>query len=187
VIPIQKNREQELLEMAYTWNRRYGLMIHIGLKTGLRIGDILRLRAKDAKRVDKYPLKIIEQKTGKEREINLCPKLVADMKGHIRHFDLSPDNYLIFSAKTRKNKPLSRVRAWQVIKELSVYMGEKRYGTHSFRKTFAREHYLTHKNISALQSELNHKYEATTINYLVDPAKYRLEILKIIDEDYDGK
>jgi len=149
-------------------------MLQIGFKTGLRIGDILRLRVEDVRGQYKT---ITEQKTLKKRKIDLRG-LKRDMENHITLFKLTDKDYLIFSRQNKTDKPLSRVRAWQVINELSHRHGIESIATHSLRKTHAREYYARCVDIGKVQRRLNHKYPSTTWRYLVDESDLKSLIKK---------
>jgi integrase len=159
-----KGQKQEILAAARAWNPKYYLMMRIGFTTGLRISDILRLKVLDVKGQYKT---ITEKKTRKKRIIDLRG-LKRDMDTHIALFDLSEKDYLIFSRENAKDKPLSRVRAWQVMRELSHRHELEAIGTHTMRKTHAREYYIRCGDIVKVQRRLNHNFVSTTWRYLVD-------------------
>jgi integrase len=144
-------------------------MLSIGFKTGLRISDILSLRVEDVRGQYKT---ITEKKTLKKRKLDLRG-LKRDIDHHISLFNLTDKDYLIFRRTNATDKPLSRVRAWQIMNEL---IGDSRadqrdkfkIGTHSMRKTHAREYYARCGDIGKVQRRLNHKFPSTTWRYLVD-------------------
>ena len=154
-----------MIMITSNWNTRYELMLKIGLETGLRVTDILNLKASD---IANGTTQITEKKTGKNRAINFSNELMGDMRNHINNHSLKDDDYIIFSASTRHNKPLSRVRAWQVMKRVSFRCNESEIATHSMRKTYARSLYRECKDVLKVQQELNHKYLSTTLGYLLD-------------------
>lgn len=59
-------------------NKRDYILFLIAISTGLRIGDILKLRVEDV--YNKNSILIKEQKTGKRKEIELSPKLKREIK-----------------------------------------------------------------------------------------------------------
>jgi integrase len=164
-----KEQKQAMLRDAWNWNPKYYLMIQIGLKTGLRIGDILRLRVKDVQGQYKT---LREQKTLKTRKIDFRG-LRRDIDNHVLLFYLTESDYIIFRRLNATGKPLSRVRAWQIIRELADRHGLPDVATHSLRKTHAREYYARCGNIGKVQRRLNHKYPSTTWRYLVDESDLR--------------
>ncbi len=142
---------------------KYDILFKIGAETGLRITDILNIKV-----TDYYAGTVIEQKTKKAKEIKLSDKTKKQIANHIKANNLQLHNYIIFSTIRRVNKPLSRRQAHYVIRGVSGQLGLKNVGTHSLRKTYAREHFKKHHNLEALQQELNHKYITTTLMYLFD-------------------
>ena len=159
------------LTTAKNIDTRYDLLIRIGITTGLRISDILSIRIKDIKNGG---VTVREAKTGKIREVKFDKSLLLDIKRHKRS-RLMGDDYLIFSSSKHHDKPMSRVRAWQIIKSISSSMPSNirynenyEHGTHSLRKTYAQNLYRANKDVLEVQEELNHKYLSTTLLYLLD-------------------
>lgn len=62
-------------------NKRDYILFLIAISTGLRIGDILKLRVEDV--YNKNSILIKEQKTGKRKEIELSPKLKREIKNGV--------------------------------------------------------------------------------------------------------
>jgi integrase len=154
---------------------KYKIMLHLGVYTGLRVSDILGIRARDVKT---SPLIVQEKKTGKIRVIAFESKLGALFECYVQSEGLRPGDYLIYSCGTRKDKALSRVQAWRVMRRVGLEMGVEGIGTHSMRKTYAREHFGTYGSVEALQREFGHKYVWTTMGYLVD----QKDVAKVIEK-----
>ncbi len=102
-------------------NPRDLLLFTAGINLGLRISDLLRLKVgdvKDRKGDIRDFIYITEQKTKKQRKITLndgvreALQIYFDKTGV---YDL--DRYLFTAEKSKKNRPLNRVRAWQLINE----------------------------------------------------------------------
>jgi len=140
---------------------KYKIIWIIGIKTGLRISDILNLRVEEL--VMRY-FELKEQKTGKTRviELKLSKSELKLFKSYLYNRD--PKSYA-FSGK-RFDKPLSRVQVYRVFKAVAERNGIKGIGTHTMRKTFARDHFKEHRSISELQEVLNHKFASTTVGYI---------------------
>lgn len=151
-------------------NKKYAILVQIGVNTGLRVSDILALQVYQIK----PKMTIIERKTGKTRQINLSDSLLLQIKKYIKNQKLKKTDYLIFSRNNHKDKPLSRIQAYRVMSACGRSSGLDGIGTHTMRKTFARLHYLQHKDLQALQAILNHKYPHTTLMYLLDTANLAL-------------
>ncbi len=90
----------------------------LGINTGFRISDILRLRVCD---VDGWNIVIYEKKTRKIKDVKVPSKL----KRAIRKY----------TEGKPKNKPISRVMAYGILNQAAKGFGLERIGTHSLRKT----------------------------------------------------
>ena len=78
-----------------------------------------------------------------------------------------PDSF-VFQSRKGANRPISRVRAWQILNEVAGANGlQGHIGTHSMRKTFADRIYdrLGH-DIYSTQKALGHSSVTTTAKYL---------------------
>ena len=77
--------------------------------------------------------------------------------------------YLIKSNKKDKfkdNKPLSRQRAWEVMKVASEFAGLNEIGCHTLRKTFGYHYYQQTKDIALLMYLFNHSKSEITLRYI---------------------
>jgi len=144
---------------------KYAILFAIGHTTGLRISDVLALRANI---LNKDKIQIKEQKTGKPRQIILTQDVRDLVEKHCRRYRLSSRDFLIFSHDYDRKRHLSRVQAYRVMRSVGADMGLDRIGTHCMRKTYAQSQYKATGDIVATQKELNHKYLTTTILYLAD-------------------
>lgn len=166
VQPIRdKQTIEEMKDYLKQRNERDYVMFMIGINTGLRIGDILKLMVKD---VSGEEIKIIEAKTGKKKAVPINKSLRAALKSFIK--GKSPDEYLILSRQKNskgKRMHINRSTAYRIIKDAAVACGfTKNCGTHTMRKTFGYMHYKAHGNIAALQKIFNHDKELTTYIYI---------------------
>ena len=128
VQPIRdKEKIQEILRFLREWNYKYYLMFLMGIRSGLRISDILKLKVKDVREANgsiRTHLVTKEKKTSKRKRI----KLHSEIKKALAEYIVNKDDeaYLIKSNKKDKfkdNKPLSRQRAWEVMKVASEFAG----------------------------------------------------------------
>jgi integrase len=148
--------------------QKYVILVLYGLETGLRVSDILKLRTSRLR----ANMNITEGKTGKTRKIKLSDELVSKIKAYKAWYGLTRHDYFIHSSYHTKNKPLSRIQAYRVMRDCAREVGiTAPIGTHSMRKGFARRMYRETGSIEAVQRLLGHKYIETTIMYLVDIKK----------------
>lgn len=141
-------------------NERNLVLFQMGIYTGLRVSDILKLRVKDVK---KKQITINETKTGKKKVIMINPIL----KRTLNHYCADKkENEFLIKSRNGYNNPLTRERAYQIIKELGEMFGIDDLGTHSMRKTFGYHYYQQTKDIAFLQKIFNHSSPAITLHYI---------------------
>ena len=171
VQPIRdKEKIQEILRFLREWNYKYYLMFLMGIRSVLRISDILKLKVKDVREADgriRTHLVTKEKKTSKRKRI----KLHSEIKKALAEYIVNKDDeaYLIKSNKKDKfkdNKPLSRQRAWEVMKVASEFAGLNEIGCHTLRKTFGYHYYQQTKDIALLMYLFNHSKSEITLRYI---------------------
>jgi integrase len=137
------------------------VMFMTGIYSGLRISDILKLKVSDVKGKDHIYLH--EMKTGKERTFQINPHLKKIFKEYVA--DMENWQYLFTSRKGR-NKPITRVRAYQVFNKAADQFGLEHIGTHTLRKTFGYHFYQKYDNCEKLQKIFNHSSSNVTLEYI---------------------
>lgn len=172
---VEPIRDSEILSNMCLYlkenNDRNYVMFLLGIYTGLRISDILKLRVKDVidltnrkeKRKIKKQIILREQKTSKQKIIKINPILKEPLEEYVQ--DKEMYEYLI---KSRQgfNKPISRKRAYEILKELGEIFDVESLGCHSMRKTFGYHYYKQTKDIALLQKIFNHSSPAITLAYI---------------------
>ena len=143
-------------------NERNYIMFILGLTTGLRISDIIKLRVED---VSGQTINTREIKTGKQRIIPINNELKISLERFIKNNKLESHQYLIRSKKG-VNEPISRVRAYQIMIDIGKRFGISNLGTHSMRKTFGYHYYQQTKDIVLLQQIFNHATPTITLDYI---------------------
>ena len=136
------------------------LLFLLGINTGLRVSDLLRLKVKDVK--DKDSVQIREKKTKKTKKFPIPKEIRIFISEYVERKPLS--RYLFKSRKS--NKPITRVQAYRIIKEAGRVLGLDHTGTHSLRKTFGYHFYKQTKDIALLQKILNHSSQDITLRYI---------------------
>ena len=140
---------------------KYYIMFLLGLNTGLRISDILKLTAGDIR--DKSHVTITEQKTGKIKRFLINDQLKKELDSYIA--ELSDLDYLIASRKG-ENQPITRIQAYRVLNDAAKDLSLDEIGTHTMRKTFGYWHYKQHKDVAILQKIFNHSAPSITLEYI---------------------
>lgn len=139
--------------------RNYFLFV-LGLNTGLRIGDILKLKVKDVK--NKNYLTIQEEKTGNIKRF----KLNSNIQNEIREYIYILENEDFLFPSRQGDQPIKRMMAYNIIKNAGNKIGLKEIGTHTLRKTFGYHFYKKTKDVALLQQIFNHSAPSVTLRYI---------------------
>lgn len=162
VEPIRNaEKVEEIYKFLKNKNERDSIMFLFGIYTGLRISDIMKFRVRDC--YNRY-YSIREMKTGKQKTYDWNPYLKKELDVYIK--DKEPDEYL-FKSRKGKNQPITRQRAYVIIKNACNACGVYNIGTHTLRKTFGLFLYeKSEKNIGMLMDIFNHSSENITLRYI---------------------
>ena len=143
------------------------MLLLLGFNTSLRICDICTLRVGDVRNQER--VRVIAKKTKKLSNI----KLQADVQKRINRLmaGRGDDEYILQSrqrgGKTGEERPISRQRAFAIIKEIGRRADFKGHvGCHTMRKTFAYELYQTSGDLSLVQKVLSHSSQMETLRYI---------------------
>ena len=163
VEPIRKINDVNKVKTALEkQSKRNQLLFILGINTGLRISDILKLKVSDVK--NKKYIIIQEQKTKKIRKIIISNTI----KISLRQFtEQKNSNEYLFKSRKGNNRPISRIQAYRIIHDACQKAEVKeRIGTHTMRKTFGYHFYKQTKDIALLQNILNHSSPNVTLRYI---------------------
>ncbi|MFP9128527.1 tyrosine-type recombinase/integrase [Niallia sp. BSM11] len=161
VQPIRDlNKLADILEYLEATNKRNFIMFMLGIHTGLRISDILKLRVCDVKGTH---ISLRETKRKKNNRLLIVDELKKALKNYTSA--KLDEEYLIKSRKG-KNQPIRRETAYQILREVAKQFSLKEIGTHTLRKTFGYHFYHDSKDIAALQDILNHTDPDYTLRYI---------------------
>ena len=152
-------------------NPRDYLLFVFGINSGLRIGDLLSLRlgdVKDSRGGLKDDLDITEQKTKKTRKVFFNKQIKEAINYYLKKADIFDlDRYLFTSEKSKKNKPITRVRAYQLINKWCKDVGLNcKVGGHTLRKSFGYHLRKQGIPIEQISSLLNHQNIKVTFRYI---------------------
>lgn len=137
------------------------LMFTLGIYTGLRISDLLMLQIRDVRQ--KQHISIVEAKTNKRKKVKITTKLQKIIEAYV---DGKEDEEFLFASRQGYMMPISRSRAYEILKDAARQCNVKNIGTHSMRKTFGYMLYSQTKDIALLQDLLNHSSPAVTLRYI---------------------
>jgi len=152
-------------------NPRDYLIFVFGINSGLRIGDILSLKLEDVKDSQgnlKDYLDIKEQKTGKTRKVFFNKQIKEALNYYLKKTGIfNLDQYLFTNEKSKKNKPITRIRAYQLINKWCKDVGlDCKVGGHTLRKTFGYHMRMQGVSIERISNLLNHRNIQVTFRYI---------------------
>lgn len=158
---VEQNKIDNIENYLKSNSIRNYILFLMAIHTGLRIGDILKLKVENV--LNKENIEIREEKTGKTKEIEISPKLKRELKKFCENKPI--EEYLIKS-RNCYNNPLGRKQAYNIIRDAGAKNGLKRIGCHSLRKTFGRKYYNKYNNIEELRVFFNHSNSSITLRYI---------------------
>ncbi|UYO18761.1 site-specific integrase [Bacillus sp. 41-22] len=161
VQPIRNQEQiQQIKEHLKEKSERNYILFVMGINTGLRISDILKLKVGD---LNGSHISMREMKTGKQKRI----QITAALKRELRWFNENreDDEYLLKS-RQGKNRPIGRSMAYKILSGAAAEFGLDEIGTHTLRKTYGYHMYMQTKNIALLMEIFNHSSEKVTLRYI---------------------
>ena len=159
------------------------LLFVFGINSGLRISDLLSLKLgdiKDSRGNLKDDLDIREQKTGKTRKVFFNKQIKEALNHYLKKTDIFDlDQYLFTKHLSKKNKPITRVRAYQLINEWCREVGIRyKVGGHTLRKSFGYHLRKQGISIEQISSLLNHQNIKVTFRYIGISADEDRKVIK---------
>ena len=125
------------------------------LDTGLRISDVLSLRAAQ---IGSQRVTVHESKTGKTRRVYLRRALWERLKA-------IAGSLYVFEGRDSPDKHRTRQAVWKDVRRAAKAMRVKHVGCHTARKVYAVDIYRR-KGLVATQTALGHDRPETTLIYL---------------------
>lgn len=163
VQPIRdKTKIEEVKAILRRKSYRDYMLFMIGINTGLRISDLLKLTIGDVRGKDKIDIR--EKKTGKAKRFKIPEKVLAELEEYMIGMK---DDALLFPSERSKDKPVDRVRVYRILNEAAQEAGiTDPIGTHTLRKTFGYHFYKKTKDVAILQDIFNHSAPSVTRRYI---------------------
>lgn len=161
VEPIRDRKDIQRIERALKRNKiRDYVLFCMGINSGLRISDILKLNVEDVK--NKQYVNLIEQKTGKNKIFPINKKIRIILENYTKNRKLNEPLFL-----TKYQNRMDRITAYRIInnvcKEINLDIN---IGTHTLRKTFGYHFYKKYKDVAMLQKIFNHSSPRITMRYI---------------------
>lgn len=146
----------------------------LGVKTGLRVSEILSLRISDIFQHGRIVERVYVQRKNMKgkiqgRTVLLHPEVKEAVKTWIdaNGGSLDSEAYL-FKSRKGTNQPITRKQAWRILDTLFSRIGlSGKFGTHTMRKSFAKKMYeLLDHDLIKTQKSLGHVSIQSTVSYL---------------------
>lgn len=155
---------EQLNDMKWALKRHCGerdyIMFLLGVNTGLRVSDLLKLKISDLK--GKKTITVKEGKTEKARKIHLT-NIYEELNAYISTLE---GTVWLFPSR-KGDKPITRIQAYRQLNKASEMVDmPDGIGTHTMRKTFGYWHYKQFKDVAELQRILNHSHPQITLDYI---------------------
>jgi integrase len=150
---------------------KFELLIAVGCFSGLRIGDLLKIRWVDV--FNRETLELIEGKTKKVRRIKLNPNLCDIITRLHEKMNIKDDNELLFINKTQTkaiNVQFINRRLKEIATKYNLQIPTNSTSSHLFRKTMGRHIWtinnFSEKSLILLMDVFNHSSIRLTKIYL---------------------
>lgn len=162
VEPIRdKSKIEEVKNGLLKDNYRNYLLFVLGINTGLRIGEMLKLKVEDVR--NKSYIILTEDKTEKIKKVSINSVLRKALDKYIANM---ADHEYLFQSRNGTNQPLSRSQSYRILNRAGKKAGLLSIGCHSTRKTFGYHHYQKYKDVALLQQLFNHSAPNVTLDYI---------------------
>jgi integrase len=168
VQPIRETRKIEAMKkILRAGGKRNEMLFVLGINSALRISDLLSLTVSDILDENgnvKEAVSLSEQKTGKNKLFPLndaAKKVIAEYVEEAR-----PDREAALFPSRKGGKAISRIQAWEILKNAAEEVGISNVGTHTLRKTFGYHIYMRTNNLGLVQKLLNHRSSGETLRYI---------------------
>ena len=168
---VQPIRDERLIHsikiLLKQKNLRDYCLFTLGINSGLRISDLLKLTIADVmeKGKPKDRIRLREKKTNKYKEFPLSDNAKSAIKEYLKTRNYTENEPLFIS---RKNEGfLLRQQAYKIINDVAKSVGIKeKIGTHTLRKTFGYHAYNKGYDITVIQKLFNHSSPSVTLRYI---------------------
>lgn len=141
--------------------KRNVLLFKLGLTTGLRISDIIKIKIEDVR--GKTEFELTEQKTNKKRKVYLH-NILTELTEYLNTLD--DDQMWLFPNTWDATKYLTANQYYKILQKTATNLNLDYIGTHTMRKTFGYWYYKEYKDVATLMTIFNHSSPSTTLRYI---------------------
>jgi integrase len=172
VQPIRdKQQINEMKKVLKASSLRNYCLFTLGINSGLRVSDLLKLRVSDVidRGIIKERIYIREKKTNKVKDFPISGAAKKALSEYLNdRNNYSSEEPLFISRKKHAGKAsLQREQAYKVLNSAAKSIGIKdRIGTHTLRKTFGYHAYHSGVDITMILKLLNHSTPSTILRYI---------------------
>ncbi|MFK2827135.1 tyrosine-type recombinase/integrase [Bacillus sp. B190/17] len=165
VQPIRSKEQLEDMKWAlkkFCGERDYILFV-LGCETGLRVGDLLKLKTKQILALQPKREKILKVKEGKTQKIREI--YIGNCFEEIHNYASQLKSDWLFPSR-KGNKAISPTQSYRQLNKAADFAGVESVGNHTLRKTFGYWFYKATKDVAMLQQILNHSHPEITLRYI---------------------
>jgi integrase/recombinase XerD len=165
---LTQEEVSRLFDVAYQDQSVKGIrlcaMLEILYASGLRVSELTTLKKSCINNYNQYPVLLIKGKGDKERLVPLHEKAYQQIKAYLPY--VSKTTEYLFVA--RGNKPMTRMRIFQLIKALALKAGidPTKISPHIIRHAFATHMLKNGADLMLLKEILGHAHLSTSEIYL---------------------
>lgn len=155
-------------------NQRDYILFVIGITTGFRAGDLVKLKVRDIKIAlengyflilegKKLNTRNIRKENIKPRQVKIISKIAVILKNYIKD---KKDYEYIFKSRKGINKYITVSHVSRILNCAGLELGLDHITAHSMRKTYAYKIYLECKDIMIVMQMLGHSSAVITKRYI---------------------
>jgi len=151
-------------------------LLEIGIKSGLRISDILNLRWESVfselvgNPTFRGSITVTEKKTRKTKQFRFSENVKKSVIRLLEKEDPDKSDFIFRSESnnvSKTNQAWTRQYVWQFLNDYGYRAGIRdKIGTHTLRKTFGYHAYKNGVDLSLLMKIFNHSSQAVTLRYI---------------------
>ena len=168
---VQPIRSKEKIEQMKKYLKSKSLrdwaLFTLGINSGLRISDLLKLNISDVVDANgkvRDRITVRERKTSKPKTFPFSAKVIESLTEYIASLDQS--QIVLFGSRTG-DKAVSRQHIHRILSEAGKEVGIKEsIASHSLRKTFGLMAYEAGVDITRIQQLLNHSSPKESLRYI---------------------
>lgn len=179
VEPIKDKKQIDMMKnYLKLMNYRDYLLFLIGINTGMKVCDLLRLKFSDVLNYNSIKETVISKDKvypiNKSVSIAINKYIEMDLGEHLF------ERYIF--ERSKGSEPIGRSHAYRIINQAAEMVGiNQKIGLHTLRKTYGYHYYKKYKDISKLQTLFNHSAPSVTLKYI----GIELKVIKPNSTDFE--